>query len=633
MSTAQFKRAKLVPFDIGGQEPQEGEAIPLDFNPETLTLKVSSGEQRDQGRRGRQQVQNVGASKATLSFECIFDSTRPRDLDGGTADAAGGGAGGGEEMLDVRTRTKPIADLLQVQGDGRDQAPRRVQFRWGTLLFNGIISSHQETFDYFSPSGVPLRSKVQLTLTEQEFRYEVSADDAARRRAAVDQANAGARALADAAGAASLLGGGLGAGFSAGFEAGLGLEVGLDLDLSAGFDLDIGLDVDLDLGLSADLGLSVKLGASADIGLSVGAGVDLDVDAAVDLFGAGAISATAGAGGPSGAGIGGGIGAAGGGQLRQRECLRGNRYRDRPGSGQGQARPSGTVADRWPRRGPAEPVGPGRPGPGQPGGRPGRGGRRAAGRRGSGGGRDDDRNRRPGAASDPRQPPADDAPSPRASSRTVWCAHGDRGRCADGARRRAPATVGGPAAEPRSVQAPSTGLRVPGLQRHPGRVQQHRHARSAVTERRHIIGRSDGRRGARLGASVQAPPPHGGRDAAQGRPGVAPQARCRRDRRDRADCPTSMRPSRRRARAIAARCAPVHPRGDRPCERRIPMPVHIDEVSTIIEPTTGQDTQPTRAASGEPEPFEVRIEELRPLVRALIAEELERRLRTRDDGR
>jgi hypothetical protein len=311
MSTAQFKRAKLVPFDIGGQEPQEGEAIPLDFNPETLTLKVSSGEQRDQGRRGRQQVQNVGASKATLSFECVFDSTRPRDLDGGTEDAAGGGAGGGEEMLDVRTRTKPIADLLQVQGDGRDQAPRRVQFRWGTLLFNGIISSHQETFDYFSPSGVPLRSKVQLTLTEQEFRYEVSADDAARRRAAVDQANAGARALAGAAGAASLLGGGLGAGFSAGFEAGLGLEVGLDLDLSAGFDLDIGLDVDLDVGLSADLGLSVKLGASADIGLSVGAGVDLDVDAALDLFGAGAISATAGAGGPSGAGIGGGIGPAG----------------------------------------------------------------------------------------------------------------------------------------------------------------------------------------------------------------------------------------------------------------------------------------------------------------------------------
>jgi hypothetical protein len=35
-----------------------------------------------------------------------------------------------------------------------------VQFRWGTLIFNGVISQHQEVFDYFSPSGVPLRSKV-----------------------------------------------------------------------------------------------------------------------------------------------------------------------------------------------------------------------------------------------------------------------------------------------------------------------------------------------------------------------------------------------------------------------------------------------------------------------------------------
>ena len=65
MTTSQFRRAKLVPFDAGGRNPQEARAIPLDFNPETLTLKVSGGEQRDRSRLGRQQVQNVGASKAT----------------------------------------------------------------------------------------------------------------------------------------------------------------------------------------------------------------------------------------------------------------------------------------------------------------------------------------------------------------------------------------------------------------------------------------------------------------------------------------------------------------------------------------------------------------------------------------
>ena len=269
MSTAQFRRARLVPFDAGGKNTEEGKAIPLDFNPETLTLKVSGGEQKDKGRKGRQQVQNVGASKATLSFDCVFDSTRPRDLGNGDA------GGGGEEMLDVRVRTKPIADLVQTYGSGKEQAPRRVQFRWGTLIFNGVISSHQETFDYFSPSGVPLRSKVQLTLTEQEFRYELNAGDAAQRRQAVEQAASDARSQATAADADSLLGDGANGG--AGF------------DLSAGFELSASLDVNLDLSLSAQVGLSASLGVSADIGLSVGAGVHLDASAAIDVFGAAAL--------------------------------------------------------------------------------------------------------------------------------------------------------------------------------------------------------------------------------------------------------------------------------------------------------------------------------------------------------
>ncbi|WP_296573286.1 hypothetical protein [Zoogloea sp.] len=279
MTTAQFRRASLVPFDAGGKNTEEGRAIPLDFNPETLTLKVSGGEQKDKGRKGRQQVQNVGSSKATLSFECVFDSTRPRDSDTGEG-------GGGEEMLDVRVRTKPIADLVQTYGSGKEQAPRRVQFRWGTLLFNGVISSHQEVFEYFSPSGVPLRSKLQLTLTEQEFRYEVNASDAAQRRQAVEQAASDARSQASAAGAGSLLGGGANGG--AGF------------DLSAGFELSASLDVNLDMSLSAQVGLSASLGASADIGMAVGAGIHLDASAAIDLFGPAALGSAPGDLGRSG---------------------------------------------------------------------------------------------------------------------------------------------------------------------------------------------------------------------------------------------------------------------------------------------------------------------------------------------
>jgi hypothetical protein len=175
MTTPPLAKASLIPFrdPPNANQPDEARAIPFDFNPETLTLKVSSGEARDAARRGRQQTQNVGASQATLSFDCLFDSTRPRSSDGpGSENRA-------VEQRDVRRRTRAIADLLQVTEPGRQPTPRRVRFLWGSFSFDGVVSQHQELFDYFSAEGVPLRSKVTLTLTEKDFRYDVTAEQAA----------------------------------------------------------------------------------------------------------------------------------------------------------------------------------------------------------------------------------------------------------------------------------------------------------------------------------------------------------------------------------------------------------------------------------------------------------------------
>jgi hypothetical protein len=175
MSSPPLAKAKLIPFrdPPNAGQPDEARAIPFDFNPETLTLKVSTGEARDPARRGRQQTQHVGASQATLSFDCLFDSTRPRRDDGP------GSESGAVERRDVRRRTGAIADLLQAKEPGRQPSPRRVRFLWGNFSFDGVVSQHQEVFDYFSADGVPLRSKVSLTLTEKDFRYNVTAEQAA----------------------------------------------------------------------------------------------------------------------------------------------------------------------------------------------------------------------------------------------------------------------------------------------------------------------------------------------------------------------------------------------------------------------------------------------------------------------
>jgi hypothetical protein len=282
--SAAFKRASIVPFDAAGKTPQEDQAIPFDFNPETLTLKVTASKAKDKQRKGRQQVQHVGTSEATLNFEAVFDSTRPRD-------GADGRAVEQEEKLDVRLRTKGLAALIQQAetqrggGANKQPAPKRVQFRWGSIIFNGLITQYQETFDYFSPGGVPLRSKLQITLTEQEFRYEVNAADRAAARAATPPAPAGLRDAAKAAGAGSLLDMGPG-----------GLSLGLSAELS------LGLSAEFDVGFSAGVSLQANLGLSADIGLSAGAGISLSADAAVDVFGPAALGAGGGAGGIAGGG-------------------------------------------------------------------------------------------------------------------------------------------------------------------------------------------------------------------------------------------------------------------------------------------------------------------------------------------
>ena len=62
----------------------------------------------------------------------------------------------------------------------RRAAPRRhpavpspaVRFAWGTIVFDGIIEQVTEDLDYFAADGTPLRAKVGVTITEQNFHYE-----------------------------------------------------------------------------------------------------------------------------------------------------------------------------------------------------------------------------------------------------------------------------------------------------------------------------------------------------------------------------------------------------------------------------------------------------------------------------
>ena len=111
-------------------------------------------------------MQFVAKSTTKLAVELWFDVT---------TDANGG---------DVRAKTAKVGALMQPKkgkGKGKQPVPPGVRFHWGTFLFEGVIESMDETLEFFSPDGKPLRAHVTLSLTSQD---DPVTSDAKERRAA-----------------------------------------------------------------------------------------------------------------------------------------------------------------------------------------------------------------------------------------------------------------------------------------------------------------------------------------------------------------------------------------------------------------------------------------------------------------
>jgi hypothetical protein len=149
------EHAKLIPLD--NDQPQNGDAITVQFNPANLRVTMSNTLRADNrsGGSSPNTAQHVDKSSSTLTIELIFDTTN--------------------DSSDVRAKTQAIADkFMKPEDDGR--APKRCLFQWGRFGFRGLVTSYGETLDFFAPEGVPLRATVSLTLTEDRFQ-DMKGDD------------------------------------------------------------------------------------------------------------------------------------------------------------------------------------------------------------------------------------------------------------------------------------------------------------------------------------------------------------------------------------------------------------------------------------------------------------------------
>lgn len=141
---------------------QDGKSFDVQFNPESL--KVNFTNQKAGGEQpGGSPIQFVGTGTTKLALELFFDVTVPVEQ--------------GEKKVanDVRTLTADIAFFMKAQTpvEGQENAyvPPGIQFSWGSFLFEGVMDSMDETLEFFSDDGRPLRATVSIALSRQEITF------------------------------------------------------------------------------------------------------------------------------------------------------------------------------------------------------------------------------------------------------------------------------------------------------------------------------------------------------------------------------------------------------------------------------------------------------------------------------
>jgi Contractile injection system tube protein len=282
----------------------------VQFNPTSLKITRSNNIDKGGGTTKTQKRQTPSVQPATLSFDLEFDTAE--------GDASG-------QPLDVRELTHVVRQFTEPTKEKPKETPPAVRFEWGKFQFSGIVTQLTEDLDYFSPTGMPLRAKVSVTITEQNPEWEAGAIGpgardarAARRPGATPTGRPSGPGGASAP--AGIGGAGPGAGpdpdpvttalakagesvqqllarldqdpatwrtAMAGLQSPLALTAGAQVQLGAGVSASAGLGAGAGAGFTASAGV----GATASLEGALGVGVSGEVEAGFVLAASGGVAA------------------------------------------------------------------------------------------------------------------------------------------------------------------------------------------------------------------------------------------------------------------------------------------------------------------------------------------------------
>jgi hypothetical protein len=182
-------KAQIRILDANGDPDPAHEPITVQFNPETLKVTYANqivtesnnatantqDEPRGSGTSagGGSQSQHAGRASTKLAVQLWFDVTGQLPQ-GTTPDSP--------EARDVRKLSERVVRLIEA--DPETRRPPKIRFTWGTFQFDGVVESLDESLEYFSPEGIPLRSNINLGISQQDFQFTVNEPPAARRNPA-----------------------------------------------------------------------------------------------------------------------------------------------------------------------------------------------------------------------------------------------------------------------------------------------------------------------------------------------------------------------------------------------------------------------------------------------------------------
>ena len=157
---AGLAKAKLIELDQQfKKEKDPRHEVEVQFNPDTLKVTFANqivqpqGGDQSAGNAGRQFV-GAGTTKLVLTLWFDVNAMEKDPVD------------------DVRRLTQQVVYFMTPQKSDADPnklAPPGTRFQWGTFLFDGMVDGLEETLEFFSPDGKPLRASINVTMSQQKI--------------------------------------------------------------------------------------------------------------------------------------------------------------------------------------------------------------------------------------------------------------------------------------------------------------------------------------------------------------------------------------------------------------------------------------------------------------------------------